>query len=102
MHAALPAIADVPAGQIAQVDELIEPSTGEAYPAEQSWQELLPAPPSSSVNVPAPQRVHVALPAALYVPTGQMVHVEFSLAPMICEDVPAGHSVQEMVFQVVE
>ncbi len=102
MHAALPATADVPAGQMAQVDALIDPSTGEAYPAEQSWQEVFPAAASISEYVPARQGVHVALPASLYVPTGQMVHVEFSLAPRMGENIPAGHSVQEVVFQVVE
>jgi hypothetical protein len=87
---------------MAQVDALLDPTTGDAYPAEQSWQELFPAPPSTSAYVPVLQGVHVALPVSLNLPTGQMVHVEFSLAPRMGENIPAGHSVQEVVFQAVE
>ena len=102
MQLVLPGTEKLPAGHMAQVDALLDPTTGDAYPAEQSWQELFPAPPSTSAYVPVLQGVHVALPASLNVPTGQMVHVEFSLAPRMGENIPAGHSVQEVVFQAVE
>jgi hypothetical protein len=81
VQAGLPAAENVPAGHVVHVDGELAPTTGEAHPAAQSWHVALLVAPSTSEYVPLRHGVHAELPARLYVPTGQMLHVVFSIAP---------------------
>jgi hypothetical protein len=79
------------------VDAELAPTTADAHPAAQSWQEALLLAPSASEYVPLQHGVQEGLPAKLKVPTGHMLHVVFSIAPTAEEAVPAGHKVQVAV-----
>ena len=91
-----PAVDEVPAGQEAHEDEVVDPA-GEDLPAGHcQWVQLEPA----VDQVPAGQEVHELDeldPAGEDFPAGQLVHVEDVVAPVTVDHFPAGQEVHVAV-----